>query len=120
MIRYWENKKINIDLFIFDNSHLLGKQQQKSTATLSQQSNNIILYQYVGYRSKNIVGNKYFTNKDMLAGHPSTSLTPSSPLWPAKSLRWSGAVLRAAERCNSIRSAEQPRLLLSSQTHLGV
>jgi hypothetical protein len=46
----------------------LGKQQKNLTATLSQQSNNIILYQYVGYRSKNIVGKKYFTNKDMLAG----------------------------------------------------
>ncbi len=46
----------------------MGKQQKNLTATLSQQSNNIILYQYVGYLSKNIVGKKYFTNKDMLAG----------------------------------------------------
>jgi hypothetical protein len=53
---------------LFDNSHLLGKQQKNLTATLSQQSKNIILYQYVGYRPKNIVGKKYFINKDLLAG----------------------------------------------------
>ncbi len=46
----------------------MGKQQKNLTATLSQQSNNIILYQDVGYRWKDIVGKKYFTNKDMLAG----------------------------------------------------
>jgi hypothetical protein len=39
---------------------------------LSQQSNNLILYQYVGYRTKNIVGKQYFTNKDMLAGENQT------------------------------------------------
>jgi hypothetical protein len=36
------------DLFIFDNSHLLGKQQNNLTANLSQQNTNLLLYQYVG------------------------------------------------------------------------
>jgi hypothetical protein len=41
---------------IFDNSHLLGIQQNNLIATLSQQNTNLILYQYVDYRPKNILG----------------------------------------------------------------
>ena len=70
---------------IFDNSHLLGIQQNNLIATLSQQNTNLILYQYVDYRPKifsdknilpiktaNIFGKQYFTNKHVLAGQFTT------------------------------------------------